>query len=183
MKQSELATQEGPIMQPGDSLTKKVTIDRSRWLVPSTCPDEDGVLLDRTGFRCCLGFLGQACGVPDAPMLGKPLPGDVNGYDLWPAPLFTKTPLSKTGSEDDTWATVFAAFNDADIDNATREEFIAHGFRVVLGLDTEFVGEYPAPRPENRCPCGELLQQGQPMSECENCNGTGEVGPDDEWDY
>ncbi len=123
----------------------------------------------------------KACGVPDGPMLEKPLPSDLNNTQAWPQALFQKTPVSRTGSEDDTWATVFAALNDAqNIESDTRETFIAYGFREILGVDTEFVGEYPSPRPANRCPCGAGLRQGQPMTECEDCRGSGKTEPD-EW--
>lgn len=129
----------------------KVTIDRATWsagerVAPSR-DDEDvpeNALLTHHGTRCCLGFLGQSCGVPDTKTLNASLPSDVEGH-RWPSALFDDAPSRRQYySKPDDWEIVFSLLNDfEDIDDATRESWIATGFRIVLGVEVEFVGEYP----------------------------------------
>lgn len=48
-----------------------LTIDRQTWYRGY---DGAKLLTGTTGRRCCLGFLGQACGIPDQLMLDKAYP-------------------------------------------------------------------------------------------------------------
>ena len=127
----------------------KVTIDRSKWSAgPYTQPSKNGwygnALLTDRGKRCCLGFLGQACGLTDALARDRALPR-FQDTD-WPKNLFENSvrmdpyPLH--------WAQVFADINDSVVvDDGLRESWIAEGFRAVLGVEVEFVGEYPNAEP------------------------------------
>lgn len=42
----------------------KFLVDRQRWLRGRG----QGLLLTKTGFRCCIGFVGVQCSIPDARM-------------------------------------------------------------------------------------------------------------------
>lgn len=63
----------------------KFTVWRDRWLRGAG----DGKLLNEEGRRCCLGFLGQTCGVPDEAQLGIGLLSEVRSAHLpqWPSSL------------------------------------------------------------------------------------------------
>lgn len=129
----------------------KVTIDRAKWNVGNlhgpSCLFSDERDPIRSLWRrsyCCLGFLGKAVGFTDAEMLSKPLPSVIDQErERYPLRLFRHSGLGDFGGPV-TWQSAFAAMNDADnIDHPTRESWIAEGFRTVLGVDVEFVGEYP----------------------------------------
>jgi hypothetical protein len=97
-----------------------------------------------TDCYCCLGFLGLACGLSDEDMEGLPLPSGVKA--TWPKELFDHSGHTVSGIGDALWESVFAALNDhEDVDHATRESWISEGFRIVLGVECEFVGEYEEP--------------------------------------
>jgi hypothetical protein len=94
---------------------------------------------------CCLGFLGSFCGATDDEMTDVGLPSETIYPDspiAWPDALFERP--SQAGGFD-SWEAVFAELNDyskTDIDDATREAWIAEGFKTVLGVKVEFVGDY-----------------------------------------
>ena len=52
----------------------KVVIDRLKWLRGALPDTKESVMLNKAGERCCLGFVGEACGVEDSAMLDKPSP-------------------------------------------------------------------------------------------------------------
>lgn len=129
---------------------KALVIDRATWgagqhLEGSSC------LLTHHGQRCCIGILGGALGVPDADLLHRWYASTLRSWP-WPEALFEMSPHDRETFE---WQHVLAALNDErDIDDATRESWIATGFREVLGIEVTFTGEYPdGPRGED----GELL--------------------------
>ena len=128
----------------------KVTIDRAKWrtgrfgLPLAISAAGDSALLNVEGNRCCLGFLGQACGVDieERSCYPRNVPGP------WPAKLFDVTEHRSRYGMNCTWEDVFVSSNDADdTDDATREAWIAEGFRTVLDAEVEFIGEYPETTP------------------------------------
>jgi hypothetical protein len=129
-----------------------VTIDRAKWRTGrygdsrSRSNEHVGLsrLLNTHGYRCCLGFLGQACGLSDDLALGVSQPDNVRGDADWPAALLDYGGLYALDRLD--WESAFIALNDfpEPIDDSTREAWIAEGFRTVLNVSVEFVGEYPA---------------------------------------
>ena len=58
----------------------KLTIDRKTWMNADNLANlKVSSLLTADGRRCCLGFLGRACGIPDSEMRGVGTPARV-GY-------------------------------------------------------------------------------------------------------
>lgn len=114
-----------------------LTIDRAKWRT-GTRGAGFCVLLNRRGYRCCLGFLGQARGLRDIDA-NVGYPSGARHMANWPPELFHPAPL-----DEDSWEDTLARINDAsDIDDATREDWIATGFREVLGIEVTFVNAYP----------------------------------------
>lgn len=137
-------------------------IDRATWsagrhIVP--CPQEydsddelgNALLLSRSGQSCCLGFLGFECGLERGNATDVSVPSDVRSGARWPRELFADAPhKADPGAEFSPlkWETVFAVLNDdVAATDEERESWIAAGFRIVLGVDVEFVGEYPEVKP------------------------------------
>lgn len=126
----------------------KVTIDRAKWRTGRYGPAHTGGrgfgysgLLNRFSNRCCLGFLGAACGLPDAIAAEKVEPCQVQSDAEWPERLFFETDARMT---ERSWEAIFITINDdTSVDDATREAWIAEGFRTILDVEVEFVGEYP----------------------------------------
>jgi hypothetical protein len=126
---------------------KKLIIDRSRWMrggMPMvTCDDgtrslRDGCLIDNDDYQCCLGFYAFAEGADPYESLNQPLPGDVLDLDehSW---LMASTGWSDSGRVN-TVQEALAWINDAELlDDATREAWLTEGFRVLGGIEVEFV--------------------------------------------
>ena len=72
---------------------REFVVDRKTWirgLIDRENPITGSYLLrEDDGHRCCLGFLGRHCGVPDAEMLGVSSPSGTStrgdGWFMWPA--------------------------------------------------------------------------------------------------
>ena len=124
----------------GGQYDLKVTIDRAEWNTGERFGPAR--LLDRyeeTDARCCLGFLGVACNFPEEDLIDVGLPSEVESASacFWPHGIWSKSPHNQD------WENIFAQVNDApNVDDATREAWIAEGFRRVLNVDVEFVGQY-----------------------------------------
>ena len=125
-----------------------VPIDRAKWrngrYTKGDCDLGDPMLLNNEGGRCCLGFLGTACGVSDESMLGEELPGRLFSIDIekYPKALF------RSNWNVQKWENYFEAalskMNDAeDVPDELREDWIAAGFRISLDRNVVFHGEYP----------------------------------------
>lgn len=115
---------------------KEFTIDRSKWACAWNNAARNGVrsyLEDREGFKCCLGFYVEACG-----MQTKYPNGDLVGL---PSCVADRTPAfdakAFTGSSTDPLVNV----NDFENDNQKREEGITKLFSYV-GVKVNFIGEY-----------------------------------------
>lgn len=71
------------------------------------------------------------------------LPSATPPNRAWPDVLFVKQDARKRQGPPGEWEDIFAGLNDvSDIDDATRESWIATGFAIVLGVEAEFVGQY-----------------------------------------
>jgi hypothetical protein len=126
----------------------KVIIDRRKWNTGKRLA-EPKLLDELTGSMCCLGFLGLACGATRNDLADECLPGDVRkvqrldglGETPWPEALFGRTDAFRVGCN--TWENILSMMNDVEgIDHADREPWIAEGFKTVLGVEVEFVGDY-----------------------------------------
>jgi hypothetical protein len=116
----------------------KVIIDRSIW-VNGRYFNKESRLLNIRGQRCCLGFLGQVCGLKDSSAINVSRPMFVQA--AWPKKLF-----DVVFNEPHTYSaeSILIALNDYDdIDDDIREAWIYEGFKTVLDYEVEFVGEYP----------------------------------------
>lgn len=131
----------------------KVVIDRSKWntggrlgharLFKDTVQDPDGNHLRSADNFCCLGFLGLACGCAPTDMLGVGFPRSVHSRQLFPQQLFAESSHTDSCGAGFSWQMAFADMNDSrKVDHATRESWIAEGFKTVLGVEVEFVGDY-----------------------------------------
>lgn len=87
------------------------TVKRSKWVRGGRFGRS--LLLNEDGNMCCLGFLGEACGVPTDQLGGVGMPQSVIDYNKYP-----------TGDEPDgiNWDK-FANVNDAlDVTDSVREQ-------------------------------------------------------------
>lgn len=148
----------------------KVIIDRAKWNTGGRLAEDGGAALYlafqepdydddneselNSGHQeslCCLGFLGESCGFTREAMLGHPFPSDLPSK-VWPSALGEEThcvPPGYYGSDQPIiWQQIFADMNDhCDVPDDVRESWISTGFRIVLGCDVEFIGEYPEAAP------------------------------------
>lgn len=91
---------------------------------------------------CCLGFYAKFLGAEDISIIGIPFPTLCKSKIAWPLKMFE---IANTiDCFPDLWEDVFVKINDSEtIDNETRESWIAAGFKIIFGVDVEFIGEYP----------------------------------------
>lgn len=125
---------------------KKLIIDRDRWMRGK---GRISRLLRNDGNRCCLGFLGQACGYSDLMLLGISYPW--NTFDSrWPPSLFkqAETPSTHSPSFEESFPSLSMALayvNDTenDLGEYAREDIIR--IRMYdLGYEVTFInGEEP----------------------------------------
>jgi len=139
----------------------KFTIDRSKWRtgrygvsddeVPNIGPSQ---LLNEDGFMCCLGFYLEACGLHRDALFTQLDPSQVLESDAAepeqiPAWLLNAGDLDETGGKVQSSDLCNSLISDNDDDeyllDDTRETSIANRF-LEVGVDVEFVGEYPCPR-------------------------------------
>jgi hypothetical protein len=137
---------------------EKLVIERSKWACGNHRIGKDSELLTNFDQRCCLGFLGQACGLKDerALMVGHPhdLDGPLDVDVEWPSKLFESTssyssylayppPRHEAYKVRNSWETIFILLNDSlrPADN-DRESWIKEGFKHIFNIDLEFTGEY-----------------------------------------
>jgi hypothetical protein len=129
----------------------KFTIDRSKW---QRGPGESR-LLNSHGKMCCLGFYGEACGVPTDDLFGLAYPSEVRrSSHLLPTWLTDVTdideeygPVERVEDSDDVAELI--CLNDADptdeedvSDEADRERRIAAIF-AKHGVEVEFIDGTP----------------------------------------
>lgn len=109
---------------------KQVIIDRAKWVNGKYGHGSN--LLNSYGERCCLGFLGQACGVYDSFMRSSGYPNvHMGGF---PPELFANIEL-------------FIGINDhINVDDSVREKQIIDAFKTKLNFEVIFIGNYPTPR-------------------------------------
>lgn len=65
----------------------KFTVQRSKWIRGANDKVATSMLLDSQGNMCCLGFLGEACGIPREQLLAVGTPELVHSSyrNRWPA--------------------------------------------------------------------------------------------------
>jgi len=116
----------------------KLIIDRSKWACGNSKFNK-GLLVPGMG-RCCLGFLGQECGLKDYLAARNAIPSTVicTGGVIWPSELFELN--FSTGYRNDHFLTIINDY--VSIDNETRESWIAASFKYLLDYNVEFINEY-----------------------------------------
>jgi len=119
---------------------KKLTIDRSMWNTGERL-FEESQLSNNYGQKCCLGFLGEACGIEEDDLQDESLPSSVPSKK-WPKNLFRR-PKNNNIPYASSWEDIFAVINDIkNIDHESREAWIKEGFKRILKYDVEFTGKY-----------------------------------------
>jgi len=126
------------------------TVKRSEWYRGQGYTGSR-LLREQDRKRCCLGFLGRACGIGDNEMLDVTNPwgtkGDPGQSGTWHPGLFLADVLRHfpdidlplTNTMPDIMATLFVVVNDSpDLDGVTREETLTRLFRHI-GIEVEFV--------------------------------------------
>ena len=107
------------------------TIDRSKWWRGKP----DSALLGLDGNRCCLGFLGQACGIRDDEMQSEPCPSDV-ASDGWPEFLLRDNGATIVDSD---FGKELMDINDSTIFSEEERERILTQKLSAYGVDVTFV--------------------------------------------
>jgi hypothetical protein len=123
----------------------KLEIDRSKWACGKNNAKrgQNSALLDENGFKCCLGFLGSACGLTDKELLHHATPGGAPS-EKWPKGLLTADPYSSDILHplNSTLARTLMNANDDKrrVSNEVEQE-IADRLKEI-GVEVMFVGEY-----------------------------------------
>ena len=133
----------------------KLIIKRSEW---ARGPDRDNYLFEDVGGdgqptlprRCCLGFLGNACGIPDQQLIYSVTPAtDCRMYEghvaLWPAGLIKAVSYAPVygGPESETWTgssvqeQLVCINDDQEISDQERERALAAEF-TKIDVQVEF---------------------------------------------
>jgi len=112
---------------------KKLIIDRNTWCRGKPITSR---LLTEGGSRCCLGFLGQSCGLKDDQMYSLAMPESTLPLRIWPIKLFKFPDIYGTYNS----SAILSIINDIEnIDEDTRELWIKEGFKVLLDYEVEFI--------------------------------------------
>ncbi len=118
----------------------KFTVVRERWQRGKS----DGQLLSMQGTRCCLGFLGRACGFTDEEMLCMGLPEELHYDDFspqtgsWPSSI-VRFEADENGVHDTPLTSRIVKVNDDEwISDEGREQRLKELFREAC-IDVEFV--------------------------------------------
>jgi len=117
-----------------DKMVKEFTVKRSEWL-RGEGPDVSYLYRNRDGLRCCLGFLGNACGVSDSQMEGAGGPGLVEDKDVWPKSLIDRAGTHGHSHDCDK----IMVLNDREeLSDYEREKKLTDAF-TVIGIKINFV--------------------------------------------
>jgi hypothetical protein len=123
---------------------EKLIIDRSKWRTGSNGENQTGkgetLLLNRSGYMCCLGFMCVQSGIEKRACLGIGMPSDLN------QDLFNNISILVDLTEYNICATDFSDdamdINDAeDLTSKEREELLKCHF-ATKGIIVEFINDY-----------------------------------------
>lgn len=113
----------------------RFTVWRDAWLRGET----GSLLID--GKRCCLGFLGQACGLGDNELSLAGTPEETRRFKAWPEPLLDITEDEDGASVRDSIACQDIVHinddDDEDMSDEQRESELTALF-ASMGIDVEF---------------------------------------------
>lgn len=117
----------------------KLVIDRSRWL-RGEGPQNSWLKRQSDGKQCCLGFLGDQCGVPYG--LAR---GPEHAHGRWPEALFYESTFADQYGK--SWTRMAVAdvtvklmdVNDAEACAPTHRENCITELFASIGIDAEFV--------------------------------------------
>jgi hypothetical protein len=100
----------------------KFTVDRKTWL--RGMGGTDSALLRADGMRCCIGHVGQQCGVPDEAMMGICTVGHIKGSArlLFPVWIQNDPDIGQAYSTNDS-----RDFNDPEREAKLKEIFASNG--------------------------------------------------------
>ena len=107
---------------------KTLTIKRSQWCRGGKEKYGPSMLCNDRGFRCCLGFLGRACGLKDGQMvdIAAPISEELGeGRNLFPKP-----------KED--WGVFMEVNDDPNMSSHQREKKLTELFKDELGIKVKF---------------------------------------------
>jgi hypothetical protein len=100
----------------------KFTVYRKTWLHGKGGTDSE--LLRADGMRCCIGFVGQQCGVPDEAMMGICTVDEIKGSArlLFPVWIQNDPDIGEAYSTNDS-----PGFSDPEREAELKEIFASHG--------------------------------------------------------
>ena len=115
-------------------------IDRATWGTGARIGGNGSMLVNRiTRQKCCLGFLGNACGLEDSDMNGRASPGCLNAGKMWAFFPF----LIASQSTDTSLANELMRVNDScRLSDVAREVEISR-LMYKAGINVVYVGSYP----------------------------------------
>lgn len=120
-------------------------IDRSKWFYGFRFGGISCLYDSKKDKKCCLGFLACELGADPKSIdkqrtLNCEWPGEVQNVCAWPKILFKESFGIGSGQ----WERWLAKINDVqNVDDELRESWIKAGFKYLMNIDVEFVGDYP----------------------------------------
>lgn len=126
----------------------KLIIDRKKWVNGSNRSSKSfgtSMLLNGKNKMCCLGFLGQACGLDDADMLGVGTPAGISDDKVslvkgtYFRKLFTVEKNTRHKFQTNVCYDLVNTNDDNNISNKERESKLKVLFKKI-GVNVSFVG-------------------------------------------
>jgi hypothetical protein len=103
----------------------KFVVDRRTWYRGNGSGESK--LLRTDGMRCCIGFVGKQCGIPDVELMDRITVQQVESA-LWPKWMQSIPPIVTRRSVGDAYgANDFTGFSDAEREEKLKRIFQANG--------------------------------------------------------
>lgn len=99
-------------------------------------------LLNKNRTRCCLGFLGKTCGIPDEELRGASYPDEIPSTN-WPVELSNKNVVSDLNSDiNNSYVfnnshAIAVTNDDSNISDSVREKILTKQF-AAIGIEVTF---------------------------------------------
>ena len=134
----------------------ELTIDRATWACKPNNDVREGYseMRDRDGFKCCLGFLAEACGIESTPGIHT-TPASYTSDEMAKLPVNFR-PIVSTKGRYNGYGSLYSGYddntdlansciqaNDEDLDNKVRESTLKGLFQQA-GIKLTFHGKYLA---------------------------------------
>ena len=104
------------------------TVKRSKWY-RGQGGDFSALLLRNDGKRCCIGFVGQQCGIPDKALLNRAVAFDVRD-DRWPKWILEVNKSASTDIYEAYGVNDSATISDAERERRLKAIFKRNGDRI-----------------------------------------------------